>query len=203
VKKNNFNLLFCSLLQLCYWKSSEGRRMSKEVDILITQADHFRPDVRASIDGLPANVLMRAQVSVMNRHRTGPGSQIIDFKTPEGGRLMLVWHVNYVHVCHLNLYVCEIHVTTDHVKKRGLNFKYQKTTSGIKMYEGFSAITTWTTQIHYFPQMWQVKTEAYWAPILFISQVIMGCLGFFCWLYISGIHYLYIVYLHIICCLEI
>ncbi|XP_052277311.1 neuroglian-like isoform X2 [Dreissena polymorpha] len=70
--------------KLRYWKSSEGRHKWKEVDIVITREDHDRPDVRAAIDGLPANTALRAQVSVMNTHYTGPSSQIIDFLTPEG-----------------------------------------------------------------------------------------------------------------------
>ncbi|WAR26154.1 NRG-like protein [Mya arenaria] len=70
--------------KLRYWKSSEGRHKWKEVDILITKEDHYRPDVRAAIDGLPAHTALRAQVSVMNTHYTGPASQVIDLLTPEG-----------------------------------------------------------------------------------------------------------------------
>ncbi|XP_045164292.1 neuroglian-like isoform X1 [Mercenaria mercenaria] len=70
--------------KLRYWKSSEGRHKWKEVDILITKADHGRLNVRAAIDDLPAYTALRAQVSVMNTHYTGPPSQTIDFTTPEG-----------------------------------------------------------------------------------------------------------------------
>lgn len=70
--------------KLRYWKSSEGRHKWKEVDIIMTKSDHHRVDVRAAIDNLPAYTALRAQVSVMNTHYTGPPSQIIDFFTPEG-----------------------------------------------------------------------------------------------------------------------
>ena len=78
-------MLFHIFFQLRYWKSSEGRHKWKEVDIIMTKSDHHRVDVRAAIDNLPAYTALRAQVSVMNTHYTGPPSQIIDFFTPEGG----------------------------------------------------------------------------------------------------------------------
>ena len=52
----------------------------------MTKSDHHRVDVRAAIDNLPAYTALRAQVSVMNTHYTGPPSQTIDFSTPEGGK---------------------------------------------------------------------------------------------------------------------
>lgn len=79
----------CMLIQLRYWKSSEGRHKWKEVDIMITKSDRSRPDVRATIDDLPAYTALRAQVSVMNIHNVGKPSQIIDFFTLEGGENLL------------------------------------------------------------------------------------------------------------------
>ncbi|KAL3853695.1 hypothetical protein ACJMK2_017217, partial [Sinanodonta woodiana] len=70
--------------KLRYWKSSEGRHKWIEVDIVMDKESHSQPDIRASIENLPAYTALRAQVSVMNTHYTGPPSQIIDFFTPEG-----------------------------------------------------------------------------------------------------------------------
>jgi hypothetical protein len=46
---------------------------------------YYLRDVRAAISGLPAYTALRAQVTVMNDHYTGPPSETIDFSTPEGG----------------------------------------------------------------------------------------------------------------------
>ena len=83
-------LKICCLcfLQLRYWKSSEGRHKWKEVDIIVDTGNRYiLPDVRAAIEGLPAYTALRAQVSVMNGHYTGPPSLTVDFVTPEGGEL--------------------------------------------------------------------------------------------------------------------
>ena len=52
------------------------------------KSEHHRVDVRFAIDNLPAYTALRAQVSVMNTHYTGPPSQTIDFSTPEGGKII-------------------------------------------------------------------------------------------------------------------
>ncbi|XP_052096594.1 neuroglian-like [Mytilus californianus] len=71
--------------KLRYWKSSEGRHKWEEVDVIVeTSDDMYLRDVRAAISGLPAYTALRAQVSVMNDHYTGPPSATIDFSTPEG-----------------------------------------------------------------------------------------------------------------------
>jgi hypothetical protein len=72
--------------QLRYWKSSEGRHKWEEVDVVVDAGDgYYLRDVRAAISGLPAYTALRAQVTVMNDHYTGPPSETIDFSTPEGG----------------------------------------------------------------------------------------------------------------------
>ncbi|KAK3101285.1 hypothetical protein FSP39_002402 [Pinctada imbricata] len=68
---------------LRYWKSSEGRRHWEEVPIRIEKFYPFQ-DVRATVNDLPPNTALRAQVSVMNDHYTGQPSDTIDFSTPEG-----------------------------------------------------------------------------------------------------------------------
>ncbi|KAJ8301422.1 hypothetical protein KUTeg_020409 [Tegillarca granosa] len=71
--------------KLWYWKSTEGRHKWKVVDIIVDVGDGYDlPDVRATIEGLPAFCALRAQVAVKNSHYTGPPSQTIDFHTPEG-----------------------------------------------------------------------------------------------------------------------
>ena len=72
--------------QLRYWKSSEGRHKWEEVDVVVDEGEgYYLRDVRAAISGLPAYTALRAQVTVMNAHYTGPPSETIDFSTPEGG----------------------------------------------------------------------------------------------------------------------
>lgn len=71
--------------KLRYWKSSEGRHKWEEVDVVVDAGDgYYLRDVRAAISGLPAYTALRAQVTVMNDHYTGPPSETIDFSTPEG-----------------------------------------------------------------------------------------------------------------------
>lgn len=57
------------------------------MDIIVDVGNGYKlPDVRATIEGLPAFCALRAQVAVKNSHYTGPPSQTIDFHTPEGGK---------------------------------------------------------------------------------------------------------------------
>lgn len=71
--------------KLRYWKSSEGRHKWEEVDVVVDEGEgYYLRDVRAAISGLPAYTALRAQVTVMNAHYTGPPSETIDFSTPEG-----------------------------------------------------------------------------------------------------------------------
>ncbi|XP_025107888.1 neuroglian-like [Pomacea canaliculata] len=74
---------FCGY-KLRYWKSVEGRHKQKEVDFIIGQGEKHGPDMRVAVADLPAYTALRAQVSVMNTHYSGPPSQTIDFFTPEG-----------------------------------------------------------------------------------------------------------------------